>query len=515
MFASGIKSGAGGGLALSDLDWQNSVLAIADNTAAPPTEVDGDRYLLDPTGGGVHANWDGAAVNDVVEFNGTTWAVTYTAAGDEGGACWVEDVDANYVWDGTTWAVDAGTAHASSDGSSHSIVGLNATHRGLTSGNPHVVTAAELGLGTADTVTHATIISSNPPTDGTHVTRKDYVDGLLIGLDWQNSVIDIVDNTAVPPSEVTGERFLLDATGGGPHANWDGAAVNDIVEFDGSVWFVAYTAFGDEGGACWVEDEDRNYVWNGASWVQFGSTITHNNTAGLQGGTTDEYYHMTSAQHTAATRDATNAQNGLMPTGKLTGWDAAATHVSADGSSHSLMGKVGVDSGATPDYLGAASSDGALRTGAGLTYTDNGDYVTITPDLVGDGTAGRVLRFLRLIVQDGTNATTLKVKTEDIWNGDIISEVDNLGKGDTTGGFQLSSGGDVLYIKASDLTGNAVAGIASIRVNASGDDTLQVDLNIVANDIRMFMYQDANAQDFTTLVDTGPVTFNIFYITDA
>lgn len=39
--------------------------------------------------------------------------------------------------------------------------------------------------------------------------------------------------------------------------------------------------------------------------------------------------------------------------------------------------KVGVDSGATPGYLGAANSDGVLRTGDGFSYTDGGDFVTL------------------------------------------------------------------------------------------------------------------------------------------
>ena len=39
--------------------------------------------------------------------------------------------------------------------------------------------------------------------------------------------------------------------------------------------------------------------------------------------------------------------------------------------------KVAVDSGATAGFLGAASSDGVLRTDATLTYSDGGDFVTI------------------------------------------------------------------------------------------------------------------------------------------
>lgn len=82
-------------------------------------------------------------------------------------------------------------------------------------------------------------------------------------------------------------------------------------------------------------------------------------------------------------------------------WDAAYTHVGSDGKNHSDVvlnnthrasdgkdhadvvlnnterGKVGIDVGADPGYIGAASNDGVLRTGAGLSYTDNGDSITL------------------------------------------------------------------------------------------------------------------------------------------
>ena len=38
---------------------------------------------------------------------------------------------------------------------------------------------------------------------------------------------------------------------------------------------------------------------------------------------------------------------------------------------------VGVDSLATPDYIGASSSDGVLRTSSPITYNDGGDYITL------------------------------------------------------------------------------------------------------------------------------------------
>ena len=39
--------------------------------------------------------------------------------------------------------------------------------------------------------------------------------------------------------------------------------------------------------------------------------------------------------------------------------------------------KVGIDSSATPGYLGAAAGDGVLRVSSPLTYTDGGDYITL------------------------------------------------------------------------------------------------------------------------------------------
>ena len=44
---------------------------------------------------------------------------------------------------------------------------------------------------------------------------------------------------------------------------------------------------------------------------------------------------------------------------------------------------VKVDAGATAGYIGAASNDGVLRTDAGLSYADGGDYVTLGLDVSG------------------------------------------------------------------------------------------------------------------------------------
>jgi hypothetical protein len=146
--------------------------------------------------------------------------------------------------------------------------------------------------------------SSVAPTSGTELTNKDYVDGLVNGIHWQEPVLDIqVDATLDPgASPTTGDRYIVTDTGA-LNANFGtitGVGNNDIVEYDGANFIVAWDASVEgEGGAAYVGDVDKNYVFNGTAWVTFGSTVTHNNLSGLQGGNgSTEYYHMTSAEDT-------------------------------------------------------------------------------------------------------------------------------------------------------------------------------------------------------------------------
>jgi len=120
-----------------------------------------------------------------------------------------------------------------------------------------------------------------------------YITGKLNGLDWQESVK--TQSLAVPPtSPATGDRYIVHSGGSGSWSGQDGK----IAEWNGSSWdFITP----DEGTALWIEDEDKNYTYNGSSWVTFGSTQNHNNMDGLQGGSSGQYYHLTSSQHNSLT----------------------------------------------------------------------------------------------------------------------------------------------------------------------------------------------------------------------
>jgi hypothetical protein len=140
---------------------------------------------------------------------------------------------------------------------------------------------------------------------------KGYVDLLARNIDWQESVLDLGVNT--PPgtngADDAGERYIVGAS---PTGVWVSHA-NDIAEWnteDGSTYSWLFTE-ADEGLACWVQDEDTLYIWNGTAWVKMGSTTVHNVLSSIQGGTTNEYYHLTSAEHTALRGGGTNDASSL------------------------------------------------------------------------------------------------------------------------------------------------------------------------------------------------------------
>ncbi len=99
-------------------------------------------------------------------------------------------------------------------------------------------------------------------------------------------------------------------------------------------------------------------------------------------GTTSSHFKVPISSEVLSTiflrQDGTKALTGNMSV------DAGITidgrDISADGALLDAIagGKVAVDTNATPDFLGNAFNDGALRTSTGISYADGGDFVTLT-----------------------------------------------------------------------------------------------------------------------------------------
>lgn len=177
------------------------------------------------------------------------------------------------------------------------------------------------------------------PIAAADLTTKDYVDTLVNGLNWQDAVLD-KDLTAPPGGPNTGDRYIVASVATGDWATHE----DDIAEYNGVTWDFLTP---EEGWSLWVEDEDVNYTWNGSSWVKFGSTVSHNNTSGLQGGTSNEYYHLTSAQHT---RIADIAALAVTDSNFMVG--NGATWVAESGTT--VRTSLGLGTGDSPTFAGEA-----------------------------------------------------------------------------------------------------------------------------------------------------------------
>ncbi len=126
------------------------------------------------------------------------------------------------------------------------------------------------------------------------------------------------------------------------------------------------------------------------------------------------------------------------------------------------------------------------------------------------------LRISRLTIADATVADKIKCTLASIWNGDVISETDNIGKAATVGDFSLDTDGDTLTIEASGLSTSCIAIISGIIVrNACEYPHLYCDFVASGNDIVLTFRKAAEAAviDLTHIVDTGQVQLIISYLT--
>jgi len=294
--------------------------------------------------------------------------------------------------------VDAGTANGQmlywDNGNtkwtyeSTSYLYWNISTHGLKLGNAAEITAFETTL--------------SPTSDTKVPTSKavaDYVQTYAAtGIDWIESVKDKDLNTP-PGTPATGDRYII---GGSPTGAWTGHAL-DVTEWNGSSW-VFWDA--NEGFAAWVEDEDYVYVFNGTAWVKMlgmSSAINHNDLSNIQGGTTNEYYHLTSAQHTAFhTGSGTNtyvtywtgsyAQAGS----SAFTWASPTLTIGAAGVGTGILAIKGNTSGTVSITTAAAAGTWTMTlptTGGTSNYalTTNGSGVTSwTQVALGSGTSGRV-----------------------------------------------------------------------------------------------------------------------------
>lgn len=114
-------------------------------------------------------------------------------------------------------------------------------------------------------------------------------------VDWVNSVI--AKSLSTPPGTPSdGDRYLIKGAGTGAWEDKD----NHIAEWnsDENKWdFVAPQI----GMTTFVGETEMLYVFEGSDWKSLNGITLHNNLGELDGGTDEQYFHLTSNQHSSLT----------------------------------------------------------------------------------------------------------------------------------------------------------------------------------------------------------------------
>ena len=201
---------------------------------------------------------------------------------------------------------------------------------------------------------------------------KDYVDTVAQNIDWQDSVKAIIASGPGAGSAL-GDRYIVASGATGGFAGED----EKIAEFFTS-WIFQTP---NEGWAAWVEDEDLVYIYNDShptgEWIKFASVFNHNNLNGLQGGTANEYYHMTATEDTwlASALIAVPGGSDLLD---KTGNETITGNWTFNGENDFTNGTMTLPSGSS-----ASPSDGEVYwdgTGDTLYIYDGAQFVDISAD---------------------------------------------------------------------------------------------------------------------------------------
>jgi hypothetical protein len=179
---------------------------------------------------------------------------------------------------------------------------------------------------------------------------------------WMAPVQDVLNTPPLLPLE--GQRWLV---GAAPTGAWSGQA-GRVAVWRNAAWVFVVPV---HGSTLYNRATSAILQYDGVAWVSLVSGLAHNALSGLQGGTTAQYYHLTSAEHGAITGTKT-ARHVFAAPGAGGPGDFRAL-VPADISGSTADGQAVVRRAGVPTWdalvagdVGAVPTTRAVNTGDGL-----------------------------------------------------------------------------------------------------------------------------------------------------
>ncbi len=186
---------------------------------------------------------------------------------------------------------------------------------GLVGGDLKVIAAADFDVSVLPTTVVRTdgstpFVSAQPgvdPVAAADLTTKSWVQTNAGSSVWQAPVISA--SVTAQPGHSAGARYILSLAHTG--AQWAGASVDQIALDDGTTWTFVTPS---QGTVLRVLDTNTLVRFKtGTGWNDVSTEIDHNSAKNLQGGTTNQYYHLTAAQYAAYAGSQTQHYAYLAP----------------------------------------------------------------------------------------------------------------------------------------------------------------------------------------------------------
>jgi|GEM_PF-4896428 hypothetical protein len=249
-------------------------------------------------------------------------------------------------------------------------------------------------------------------TNAADAVRFDQLQNALAGLDFQPDINDVVLDGATTfpgtglPAAALGQRYIIVDTSALDVA-WGtitGVGNNDIVQYNGSSWVVAYdVSVQGEGALAWDRDSNTFQKWDGTAWAEFGGLagITAGNGLTKSGNTLDLNFNEMSAVSIASGDELAFgdvSDSNIVKKITLANFNAALDHDTLSGfvaNEHIDHSTVSI----------ATAADSGLSGGGDITTTRN-----LVVDIAGTTEATSVAGTDEVLANVGGNRRKVKVK---------------------------------------------------------------------------------------------------------